>query len=159
MSQTKEKYALQKKLSQSKSNFVKLSAELKRTEAVVTALTNQKAFSVEMLGQGKPNGGNKEHRLNRYEVLERVRRVATLTEDQKGQWDFFKTQWDATQASAVGAEWGKTFAENMHDVLVNMLHGDSDAFSKFVKSETDRVLKGNGVLALVAPGFPTSTIN
>ena len=55
----------------------------------------------------------------------------------------------------MGVEWGKTFAENMHDVLVNMLHGDSDAFSKFVKKETDRVLLGTG--ALVAPGFPTST--
>ena len=53
MSQTKEKHALQKKVSECKSNFNKLSAELKRIEAVVAALTSQKAFSAEMLGQGR----------------------------------------------------------------------------------------------------------
>ena len=159
VSQAKEKHALQKKVSECKSNFNKLSAEMKRIEAVVAALTSQKAFSAEMLGQGRAKGGNKEHMLNRYEVLERVRRVGKLTEDQKGQWDFFKTQWDAAQASEIGKGWGLLFGEYMQDVLLKILHGDSDAFSKFVKSETDRVLKGNGVLALVAPGFPTSTIN
>ena len=82
-------------------------------------------------------------------------RVGGLTQEQNGQWEFFKTQWDATQASAIGADWGKTFAEYIQDVLLKMLHGESDAFSKFVKKETDRVLTGKG--ALVAPGFPTFT--
>ena len=108
-----------------------------------------------MLGQGRAKGGNKEHRQNRYDVLERVRRVGNLTEDQKGQWEFFKTQWDAAQASAIGTNWGQVFAENLQEVLLKMMHGESDAFSKFVKKETDRVLGGKG--ALLAPGFPTST--
>ena len=155
VSQTKEKHALQKKVSERKSNFNKLSAELKRIEAVVAALESQKSFSAEMLGQGKPRGSNKDHRLNRYEVLERVRRAGKLIEDQKGQWDFFKTQWDAAQASAIGTNWGQVFAEILNDVQLKMLHGDIDAFPKFVKSETDRVLNKTGVL--VAPGFPTST--
>ena len=129
---------------------------MKRIEAVVAAITSNKAFSVEMLGQGRAKGGNKEHRLNRYEVLERVRRVGNLTEDQKGQWDFFKTQWDDTHAAANGANWGQIFAENIQDVLLKMLHGESDAFSVFVKKETDR-LGQMGKGALVAPGFPTST--
>ena len=68
---------------------------------------------------------------------------------------FFKTEWDAAQASAIGTNWGQVFAENLQDVLLKMLHGESDAFSEFVKKETDRVLRGKG--ALVAPGFPTST--
>ena len=59
MSQTKEKHALQNKVSECKSNFNKLSAHLKRIDAVVAALTSKKAFSAEMLGQGKPKGGNK----------------------------------------------------------------------------------------------------
>ena len=87
--------------------------------------------------------------------MERVRRVGRLTEDQKGQWEFFKTQWDVAQASAIGTNWGQVFAENLQDVLLKMLHGESDAFSEFVKKETDRVLRGKG--ALLAPGFPTST--
>ena len=108
-----------------------------------------------MLGQGRAKGGNKEHRLNRYEVLERVRRVGKLTEDQKGQWDFFKTQWDVAQASAIGTNWGQVFAENIQEVLFKILQGETDAFSEFVKMETDRVLGEKG--ALVVPGFPTST--
>ena len=152
--QTKEKHALEKKVSACKSNFSKLSAELKRVEAVVTAMTSQKAYSPEMLGQGRGNGGLKEHKQNRYDVLERLRRVGGLTEAQKGQWDFFKGEWDAAQASEYGAEWGLKFAQNMQGVLEDMLHGESHAFSEFVKKETDRVLGVKG--ALVAPGFPTS---
>ena len=87
--------------------------------------------------------------------MERVRRVGKLTEDQKGQWDFFKTQWDAAQALAIGTEWGKEFAESIHEVLIRLMQGDANAFSEFVKQETDRVLMGVG--ALVAPGFPALT--
>ncbi len=58
-------------------------------------------------------------------------------------------------ASDIGINWGQVFAENIQDVLLKMLHGESDAFSEFVKKETDRVLRGKGALA--APGFPTST--
>ena len=106
MSQAKEKYALQRKVTECKSSLQKLTAELKRIEAVVAAITHQKAFSPEMLGQGRANGGTKEHKQSRYDVWERVRRVGNLTEDQKGQWEFFKTHWDATQATTRGAAWG-----------------------------------------------------
>ena len=89
MSQAKEKYALQKKVSECKSTFKELSAEIKRIEAVAAALTNQKVYSPEMLGQGRPKGGNKEHKQNRYDVLERLRRIGNLTEEQNGQWELF----------------------------------------------------------------------
>ena len=87
MSQAKEKYALQKKVSQCKSAFKELGADIKRIEAVVAALTNSKVFSPEMLGQGKARGGTKEHKLNRYQVLERLRRIGNLTQEQNGQWE------------------------------------------------------------------------
>ena len=152
MAQTKEKLALEKKLSDSKANFRKLSAELKRIEAVVTALASSKAYSVEMLGQNKARGGTNEHRKNRYDVLERVRRVGNLTEAQNGQWELFKTRWDALKAEEEGENWGRRFAENMQGVLDRLLNGEETAFSQFVKQETDRVLITTG--ALVAPGFP-----
>ena len=155
VSQAKEKHLMDAKSKESKGKFSKLTAELKRIDAVVTAMTHQKTFSTQMLGQGRPNGGNKEHRLHRYDVLERVRRVGSLTGEQNGQWEFFKTQWDGAQATVFGANWGNRFAEIIHAVLVKILHGDAHAFSEFVKIETDRVLGDAG--ALVAPGFPTPT--
>ena len=154
MSQAKEKHELQKKVSEGKSNYNKLSAEMKRIEAVVAAMTSEKVYSPEMLGQGKSKGGNKEHRQNRYDALERARRIGGITEDQKGQWDFFKTHWDDAQATEHGENWGQVFAESVNGVLLQMLHGEADAFSKFVKAETDRVLGAKR--ALVVPGIPTS---
>ena len=57
------------------------------------------------------------------------------------------------QAIANGENWGKQIAEIVQGVLYEMLHGDGDAFSKFVKRETDRILGEKGVL--VVPGIPT----
>ena len=155
MSHAKEKHFLQKKVAECKGHYKQISQEMKRIEAVVAALSHPKVFSPEMLGLGKPRGGNKEHRHNRYDVLERVRRLGGLTEDQKGQWEFFKTHWDDAQANEHGVGWGQRFAETLQSVLLKMLHGEPDAFSKFVKCESDRVLGTKG--ALVAPGFTTST--
>ena len=107
MQQTRENNALKRKADECKSNVIKIREELKRSEAVVTALSQTKTYYVEMFGQGRANGCTKEHRQNRYQVLERVRRVGQLTEHQKGQWEFLKTEWDAAQASAIGANWGQ----------------------------------------------------
>ena len=85
-------------------------------------------------------------------MLERVRRVGNLTEAQNGQWELFKTRWDALKAEEEGENWGRAFAENMQGVLDRLLNGEETAFSQFVKQETDRVLITTG--ALVAPGFP-----
>ena len=153
MSQAKETYAMQKKHSKCKSALQDLNVEIKRIEAVVTALTSEKVFSPEMLGAGKARGGNKDHKLNRYQVLDRLRRIGNLTQQQNSQWDFFKTHYDEAQANARGENWGQEFAEIVQGVLLEMLHGDKDAFSKFVKRETDRVLEGR--VALVVPGIPT----
>ena len=98
VSQTKERHALQRKLSEGKLNVKKLNEDLKRVEAVVTALAKEKVYSPEMLGQGRLRGGHREHRQNRNDALERVRRLGNLTEEQNGQWEFFKTEWDAAQA-------------------------------------------------------------
>ena len=127
---------------------------MKRVEAVVAAMQAQKAFSPQMLGQGRPHGGTREHMKNRHEVLERLRRIGPLTEQQKGQWEYFKNHWDAAQAETIGPEWGLIFAEQMNQVQLELLRGDQNAFSDFVKRETDRVLYATGVL--VVPGVPAS---
>ena len=151
MSSAKEKYALEKRVADGKENIGKLSAEIKRIEAVVAAMSSEKVYSPEMLGQGKRKGGRKEHKDNRYDTLERVRRIGKLNADQCGQWDFFKTHWDRAQANVHGENWGKVFAEMIQGVLQRLLEGESDAFALFVKNETDRVLGDRG--ALVVPGI------
>ena len=156
MSQAREKHKLKKQIAEYKSNVKSIADEIKRIESVATLLAEAKTFSPVMLGQGHIKGGFKHHKKNRYNVLERIRRIGNLTDAQNGQWEFFKESWDDAQASEHGANWGNIFSEVVNDVLGRMMGGDEpDAFSKFVKSETDRVLGSTG--ALVAPGFPTST--
>ena len=108
-----------------------------------------------MLAQGGAKGGVKAHQQNRYDALERLRRVGHFTEDQKGQWKLFKTSWDEAQATEHGANLGKVFAESINSVLFNLLHGERDAFSKVVKNGIERVSGEKG--ALVVPGFPSPT--
>ena len=146
MSQAKEKCRLERQLSEGR-NF-------KHIHSVVTELASPKPYSPEMLGQGKKGGGTKDHRQNRWETLERVRRLAYLTPEQIGQWEFFKTEWDSAQANEHGMEWGKIFAESIQAVLYKLLEGDTNAFSQWVKDEWDRVLSRTG--ALVIPGIPNS---
>ena len=83
---------------------------MKRIEAVVAAMTHQKAFSPEMLGHGKSNGGSKVNQRHRFEVLERVRRVGNLTSAQNGQWEYFKTKWDAARALEEGTPNGVEYS-------------------------------------------------
>ena len=90
MQQTRQNNALKKQASECKSNFIKIRKELERIEAVVAALSHPKVFSPEMLGLGQPRGGNKQHRHNRYDVLERVRRLGGLIYYQQGQWEFLR---------------------------------------------------------------------
>ena len=155
VAQTRQKKALEKQVAECTATFKHCNAELKRIEAVVAAMSTSKAFSPEMLGFGRKSGGLIEHKKNRYECLERLRRIGNLTDAQKGQWDFFKTQWDNVMANERGVNWGQEFAEILQEVSIKMLRGDSDAFSNFVKDETDRKLGGTG--AFVAPGFWTAT--
>ena len=107
------------------------------------------AFTPQMLGYGKSNGGTKDHRDARFKVLERARRIGNLTVRQEGQWEFFKTSWDAAMCEAHGGDWGKVFAEFTQNIFLQM-PTETDAFSTFVESESRRVLHSTGVL--MAPG-------
>ena len=157
MSHAKEKFHLHKQLTESKLHVCKLTADIKRIDAVVAALTSRKVFDPEMLGQGRSQGGLREHRQNRFDVLERVRRIGNLTADQTLQWEFFKTQWDYDQAAEHGVDWGGIFAQSIQGILHKFLDGEDDAFSKFVKKETDRVLGDPD--GLVVAGDQTSAVS
>ena len=107
-----------------------------------------------MFGQGRKNGGTKEHKAHRHDALERIRRISCLTPEQEGQWDFFKAAYDDRMAFIHQEEWGCVFGQIMQCVLDKMLEGNATAFSEFIASETVRAL--TDVETLTTPGMGMS---
>ena len=66
------------RLRESKDRLRRSSQQVGRSQAVVAAMHEAEAFTPQMLGHGRARGGNKEHRDNRYKVLEKP----------VGQWEF-----------------------------------------------------------------------
>ena len=104
-----------------------------------------------MLGDGLKDGGFKEHRNKRLEVLERFRRVSTLTPEQEGQWEYFKETWDDEMRVIHSKEWGRIFSEILAAVSQKMMNGDQNAFPQLMAVEMKRALRGGG--ALVTPAL------
>ena len=129
-------------------------AEYEKAAAVVTANNVHKTFTPTMFGQGRKNGGTKEHKAHRHDALERIRRISCLTPEQEGQWDFFKAGYDNKMAFIHQEEWGCLFGQIMQGVLDKVLEGNATAFSEFIASETVRVLID--VETLTIPGMGMS---
>ena len=124
--------------------------EIKSAEAVVTAMQEVKAYSLEMLGKGKRNDGNQQHQKARLEVLQRLRKSADLTAAQTSTWDCFKNIWDQEMAQAHGEGWAELFAQMVQKVLDDLAKGKSNGLSVFMCNETRRVLSNTP--ALLVPG-------
>ena len=107
-----------------------------------------KSFTLEALGEGDDNAGGKKGRQNRFEVLDRMKRIrAGLSAGQKNDWPWFKEAWDNAMVEQHGADWASVFAKWMQGVLEDE---GSNAFSHFVYNETCRVF--SGTVALHVPG-------
>jgi hypothetical protein len=107
-----------------------------------------KTFTLEALGEGSANAGGVKARKNRFEVLDRLARIrAGLSSGQKNDWLWFKESWDKEMVNQHGADWASVFAKWMQNVLEDDC---SNAFSKFVFSETCRAF--HGTAALHVPG-------
>ena len=131
-----------------------MKAEHEKAAAVVTANNVQKTFTPTMFGQGRKNGGTKQHKAHRHDALERIRRISSLTPEQEGQWDFFKENYDGKMAFIHQEEWGCVFSQILHNVLDQMLDGHLNACSEFINSETVRAL--TDVETLTTPGMGMS---
>ena len=97
------------------------------------------------------DGGLQFHRT-RMEVMERARRVATLSPQQTGDWDFFKTSWDRIMAENCEEDWAQMFAEMIQGIMNALTAGKTNALSLFMHKETQRVL--GQTPALMMPGAP-----
>ena len=155
MTGEKERQASNKKLKDAKSKLQKTQAELDSKNAVVTALNQAKAYTPQMLGEGRKHGGTKEHQRNRRDVLDRVRHTGFLSPEQEGQYEYFAEAWDNEMKLVHDKSWGSYFAEILTNVLNQMLEGDPNAFGTFMRNETKRVLCN--VCAMVAPGMDMLT--
>ena len=150
MEQKRESLRVKHELQDAVAELQRTRKEQRDAEAVVTAMEEVKAYSLEMLGKGKKNGGNKEHRKARLEVLERLRRAAELSAAQTSTWNYFKETWDGEMAKAHAEGWAELFAQLVQKVINDLAEGRSNALSVFMHNETRRVLSDTP--ALLLPG-------
>ena len=76
-----------------------------------------RGYALSQLGQGKNNGGTKDHQKNRLDVLDRVRSVAELSPSQADQWVPFRIAWDEQMAALHQENWGSFFSEMVMALL------------------------------------------
>ena len=152
MRQTQEKDRVKRELKEATDKLQKMRKATREAEAVVAARQQIKAYSLQALGKGKKRAGGEQHHKARMEVMERLRRVAELTPEQTGAWDFFKTQWDRAMAEVMGEDWAETFAQIMQNIMNDLSNGKTNAFSDFMHKETLRALPTEP--ALMVPGAP-----
>ena len=96
-----------------------------------------------------PKGGGAAGRKRRHEILDRLARQGSgLSPGQKNDWEWFKQLWDDAMLAEHKAEWANVFGGWVTNVLNDVKGGDERAFSKFVHSETVRVLSGLSILSV-----------
>ena len=121
-------------------------------EDVLEAKHAIKTFTPEQLGQGVKKAGGAKGQRARFEVLDRVASLGVgLSPEQRNDWAWFKTAWDAKMVSEHDLEWPALFAGWMQQVLERLAQSDgSNAFSTFMHQETLRCLSDQ--VALRIPG-------
>ena len=108
-----------------------------------------RSYTLEELGDDRSGGGGANERKNGFDVLDRLARLGGLSSEQKSEWRWFKSSWDAKMAEEHDKAWGRLFAEWVNQVLDDIDGGASHAFSVFVHRETRRCFEGQ--LALRVP--------
>ena len=110
-----------------------------------------KMFSVEMLGANDSKAGGAASRKNRVEVLDRVaRHGAGLSAAQQNDFEWWKRAWDDAMVEQHKGQWAETFATWMQDVISS---SETNAFSQFMHTETNRVLRHLFPKVLAVPGL------
>ena len=143
-----KKFKADQKLSQeAKAAAEEAKAELKKQKLALaaerlkaTACEDNKYSSAQMLGANREGGGTKEHRANRLDLLERVRKQfpplpATID------YEDFQNRMECRLTSVIGyngKKFGNWFKEQMDTVIQGREKGDMAAFERWVRSTADR---------------------
>ena len=135
-----EKAAAQDELRKAKKTIRDMESKLACNAAM-------KTFSIEKSGAGHPKAGGQAARKNRFEVLDRLAGGdgAKLSPSQRNDFDWRKHTRDEAMVAEHKAQWAETFAQWMQGI-VNSTEGN--AFSIFMHSETNRVLRDTKALAV-----------
>lgn len=125
---------------------------LKDLENTLEERHRMKTFTPEYLGQGQKRAGGAKGQRARFDVLDRLAHLGVgLSPEQKNDWAWFKSAWDAKMVAEHDKEWPMLFSGFMQQVLEDMAQqGGSNAFSSFVHQETLRCLSDQ--IALRVPG-------
>ena len=122
-----------------------LRAKKEPAVAVEAALANKHA-----LAQWNPE--EFKVKKNRMAALDRLARgKGILSDEQRGEWGWFKTNWDEQMCKEHKEQWPLTFAGWLQRVANDAASGHRSALSQFVHSETVRTLGGQ--MALVIPAI------
>ena len=99
--------------------------------------SEEKYFSAQMCGSGREHGGAKEHKANRMEFLERVRKqFPPLSAERAADYEDFKARMECRLASyigMIGRGYGNWFKLEMDTLLKQKEKGDLGAFEKWIR--------------------------
>ena len=127
---------------EAKEKLAAIKADMKQASRDFGEILALKTFSLQDVGKGKTNKTDLEKAKKiRHEVLGKMSLVGPgLSADQTRDFEFFKSNWDDVNEAALGAAWPEKFAELAQTVQDAIASGESNAFSKFMHSETLRCL-------------------
>jgi hypothetical protein len=98
-------------------------AQLREMESLLEVKHAVKSFNLLSLGQGS---------------VRAARLGSGLSAAQRNDWKWFQEQWDAKMLAEHTENWGQTFASWIQHILNKLEAGESNSFSLFVHSETER---------------------
>jgi hypothetical protein len=139
---------LQQKIASSKDALKKRKAEVMQWECLLESKHALKRFTPAFLGDGQRNNGGAKAQKARFEVMDRLARLGTgLTQSQQNDWTWFKSAWDEKMSLEHPLAWGGVFAGWMQKVIED-LHETANAFSTFIRDETQRCFHDEVALCL-----------
>ena len=149
MEHKKSMKRLQEKITEAQALLRHCKKEKRRVEAVVMVLHAAKAYALSQLGDGKKNGGTKDHGKNRFEVLARACSVGVVSVNQACQWLAFRIAWDAKMAALHQENWSRVFSEMVQALLHDLTEQNKrDSLSVFMETEKTHVLGDVPMLCL-----------
>ena len=151
MDQRKKKAESERALKESLAKQKEIKRKQKWQEKLFAASTGARTYTLSSLGDGKAKGGTKANQKNRFDVLDRIRSVSSLTHPQLMSWVAFKEAWDEKRRNAHDLTWGRIFAEETKQILDDLHDGSLNALSQWMENERQRVLPD--VECLVVPGI------
>jgi hypothetical protein len=111
----------------------RLKNEAREGKDALVSKAAAKSFDVGMLGNGLAKGGNAAHRMNRIQLLHRVRlQFKPLLADLANDWEWFIDRYDRNSAGLYDKVWGSKFLQQMDALLKSENKNTSNELEAFI---------------------------